>query len=87
MRDDRKVRMPVAYFWCVGWWAWSLGFHVSLRDPNIEIHVPFGFFRIGWQQRYEWDTARRFGFFQLHQFWETRHNSPIVMLRPKEHKI
>ncbi len=36
------------YFWFVGWWAWSIGFHVSIRDPNIEFHIPFGFVRIGW---------------------------------------
>ena len=36
------------YFWFVGWWCFSLGFHISLAKPfNIEIHVPFGFIRIG----------------------------------------
>jgi len=28
--------------------AHQLGFHICLLSPNIEIHVPFGFFRIGW---------------------------------------
>jgi hypothetical protein len=41
-------RRFVAYWWFVGWWALSFGAHVSLRDPNIEIHLPFGFLRIGW---------------------------------------
>jgi hypothetical protein len=44
-------RRFVAYFWFVGWWALSLGAHVSLRDPNVEIHIPFGFVRIGWIRR------------------------------------
>lgn len=26
----------------------SLGAHVDLSGPNFEIHVPFGFFRVGW---------------------------------------
>lgn len=37
----------VSYFWFVGWWALSIGFHVSIRDLNFEIHMPFGFIRIG----------------------------------------
>lgn len=36
-----------AYFWFVGWWAFSFGFHIDLRSPNAELHVPFGFFRVG----------------------------------------
>ncbi|TCD15154.1 hypothetical protein [Oricola cellulosilytica] len=44
------------YFWFVGWWAISFGFHASLRDPNVEIHLPFGFVRIGWVGA----SARRF---------------------------
>lgn len=38
------------YFWYVGWWAVSFGFHISLKEPNIEIHLPFGFLRIGIEQ-------------------------------------
>jgi len=45
-----KKRRFVGYFWFVGWTAISVGFHVCLRSPNIEIHVPFGFFRIGWKR-------------------------------------
>ena len=37
----------ICYFFFVGWWCISLGFHVDLESPNIEIHVPFGFVRIG----------------------------------------
>ncbi len=35
------------YFWFVGWTAISLGLHVSFSARNIEIHIPFGFIRIG----------------------------------------
>lgn len=38
-----------AYFWFVGWDCLSLGIHASLSVPNIEIHIPFGFIRIGRQ--------------------------------------
>lgn len=37
----------VAYFWFVGWDCISLGLHVCFGAPNIEIHLPFGFIRIG----------------------------------------
>lgn len=42
-------RQFVAYFWFNGWDNWSLGLHVCPTKPNVEIHVPFGFFRIGWE--------------------------------------
>ena len=38
----------VAYFYCNGADI-SLGVSICLTKPNIEIHVPFGFFRIGWE--------------------------------------
>lgn len=37
----------VAYFHFVSWAHISLGFHIDMNLPNIEVHVPFGFFRIG----------------------------------------
>lgn len=39
------------YFWLVGWDCIQLGFHVALLCPNIELHIPFGFVRIGWLKR------------------------------------
>lgn len=42
-----------AYFWFVGWDCLSLGFHVCLSAPNIEIHIPFGFIRIGWHRNWK----------------------------------
>lgn len=41
-------RQFVAYFHFVRWSCFSLGFHVDVAIPNIEIHIPFGFIRIGW---------------------------------------
>lgn len=38
----------VFYFWAVRWDCLSLGLHVCLGQPNVEIHLPFGFIRIGW---------------------------------------
>ena len=36
-----------AYFWFVGWDCVSLGISICFSLPNIEIHVPFGFIRLG----------------------------------------
>jgi hypothetical protein len=41
----------VAYFYFVGWDCLSLGAHVCTSLPNIELHLPFGFVRIGWMPR------------------------------------
>lgn len=35
------------YFHFVGWENISLGIHVNLRMPNVELHLPFGFIRAG----------------------------------------
>lgn len=45
-------RKWVCYFWRSGWTHISLGLHLDWGAPNIEIHVPFGFIRIG--VRTEW---------------------------------
>lgn len=36
-----------AYFWFVGWHHLALGMSLCLSGPNLEIHIPFGFLRIG----------------------------------------
>ena len=43
----------IAYFHCSGLTHISLGFHFDWSKPNIEIHLPFGFIRIGWTEAYE----------------------------------
>jgi len=45
---DKMRRQFIAHFWFVGWDCISFGFHVCFTKPNIEIHLPFGFIRIGW---------------------------------------
>lgn len=35
------------YFHFVGWDCFSLGLHLCATLPNVEIHLPFGFIRIG----------------------------------------
>jgi hypothetical protein len=37
----------VAYFYFVGWDCISLGLHLCWSLPNVEMHLPFGFIRIG----------------------------------------
>jgi len=37
----------VLYFHFQTWAMISLGFHICLSAPNIEIHLPFGFIRAG----------------------------------------
>ncbi len=53
--DEEATRSPrprafVAYAVWQGWCELSLGFHVCLVDPNVEIHLPFFFARLGWQR-------------------------------------
>ena len=40
-------RQFVCYFFFVSWFDLNLGCSLNLMLPNLEIHVPFGFFRIG----------------------------------------
>ena len=42
----------VCYFYLVSWKVISFGFHVCFKNPNIEIHLPFGFIRMGWEDHY-----------------------------------
>ncbi len=42
------MRHFVAYFHHVGWENIQLGISIDVWSPNIEVHVPWGFFRIGW---------------------------------------
>ncbi len=42
------------YFYFQRWSYINLGLHISLTDPNIEIHLPFGFFRLGWVDNAGW---------------------------------
>lgn len=48
---SRSRDVFVVYFWFVRWTCISLGFHVCLDAPNFELHLPFGFIRIGWASK------------------------------------
>lgn len=43
--NDRQFE---CFFNFLGWWQWSFGFHLDIRHPHIDLHVPFGYLRIGW---------------------------------------
>jgi len=45
---ERWNRQFIAYFLFVGWEQFSLGITVDVKLPNFEIHVPFGFIKVGW---------------------------------------
>lgn len=45
--DPMNGKRFVAYFYCNGA-DLSLGISICFTKPNIEIHLPFGFIRIGW---------------------------------------
>lgn len=36
------------YFYFQKWSFIQIGIHLSLKPLNVELHVPFGFFRLGW---------------------------------------
>lgn len=38
----------MAFF--VGWWSWSFGISLDVSSPNIEIHLPFIFIKVGWEK-------------------------------------
>ena len=42
-------------FFFTGWTEISLGINLGLDGPNAELHVPFGFFRVGryWTPHYK----------------------------------
>jgi hypothetical protein len=46
----------------LGWWHWSVGLHLDVRHPHIELHIPFGFFRLGWFRSPTFDHPRTFGY-------------------------
>ena len=45
----RLAKRFVAMFHFVDWSCIGFGVHVCFAEPNIEIHLPFGFVRVGWQ--------------------------------------
>lgn len=35
------------YYYFIDWYHIQLGLHIHLGLPNLEIHLPFGFIRVG----------------------------------------
>jgi len=50
-------RKYVCYWHFVNWYCFSLGIAVDIKSPNLEIHLPFGFIRIGWQQCFDQEVS------------------------------
>ncbi len=47
-RTSKMTRQFIAIFHFTGWSNIQLGISISIKQPNLEIHVPFGFIRVGW---------------------------------------
>ena len=61
----RKIisRKFVAYWWFTGWNNINFGVSLDWRSPNIEIHLPFGFIRIGWEateEAFTWEEYKKY---------------------------
>lgn len=56
-------RRFVCYLHFTGMNCIQFGVHLCWISPNIEVHLPFCFIRIGWQGVYYWGetTTRSFG--------------------------
>jgi hypothetical protein len=52
-----RTRIPVLYFWFTGWDHISFGVSVCTSLPNLEVHLPFGFIRVGLSKRFPEDKA------------------------------
>ena len=45
--EDDPKKIFSANFHFIGWNQWSIGLSICPTIPNIELHLPFGFIRIG----------------------------------------
>jgi len=60
---------PTAIFHFVSLSDISLGIHVCLYPFHIEMHVPFGFFRVGWQRKVKSWNEPVFGITTSGRLW------------------
>lgn len=51
-KRNKVERQFVCFYHFIGFWHWSLGIHFWGLGPNLEIHLLFGFVRIGWEAYY-----------------------------------
>ena len=76
------MRQFIAYFHFIDWSHISFGFHVWLKGPNIEVHVPFGFFRLGWQTGGVHDISpRTFGITEDRVAWDNKMDAAPMLVR------
>jgi hypothetical protein len=72
----KQHRRFCCFFFFVGWSSISFGLSLDVFSPNIEIHLPFGFFRAGWEMTFPMpslnasETNRRV--FGLHYWTDER---------------
>lgn len=59
MKSTITNKRLVAYFYSSGLENVSFGVSFNWRLPNIEVHVPFGFFRIGIVGRYHYKQGSK----------------------------
>ena len=50
MNTPKIERQFIAYLWFVSWDCISLGLSICITGPHIEIHLPFCFLKIGWDE-------------------------------------
>jgi len=56
----RQIKKQFVLYWhFTGWDCISLGVHVCLSLPNFEIHLPFGFIRVGMFSNYVVSKEKR----------------------------
>jgi hypothetical protein len=46
--EERSGKTFKAFYHVTGWYPINFGINVDFQKPNMEIHIPFGFIRIGW---------------------------------------
>jgi hypothetical protein len=51
MEEKYMLENFICYYHFISWWHWSLGVHVDPWHPQIEIHLPFGFVRLGYVRK------------------------------------
>ena len=56
-------RTFICKFHFVSWYQISLGITINLYSPNVEIHLPFGFFKLGMEyaahfKRGKWEDLK-----------------------------
>ena len=48
---NKKQKLVFVLMWTfIGWRDLSLGFHLCLGELYVDIHLPFGWIRVGWER-------------------------------------